>query len=466
MCRVSFAQPAERPPIPSPFSNSPTDARRTSGAGAPLVLALLVGCALSSCSPRAAGAEGRFGDSTWVAPLSPGTDSVGADGSSRASQRPWETALRAPFHVVTYPLRLVGDGFEAIMGSLGPRFLEPTPPRPAASGPRFAPSISLDGPNDLGIGPAVTWRDFPIAHANLRVDGTWSPVDHRQAYFNEQVGTGSLGFRLLAVYEQRHDRRYYGIGNDSRRGELAYFTLEDIRGEGTLLLGASPLRQLRIGAGFSSMSPGRGARGSPVLVDVFTPARAPFERESTREVWYGVAGDLARLDHPSAPSRGVEGRFDFRRAAGMRAGDPDEDEWKIEGRAFVPVFDPRRVIALRLVYAGVDPRGATTALPFYRLVASAEDFRFAGYSSERFRDRQLLHARIEYRWKILHEISAIALYDVGEVAPRANSFRLAGAHPSCGGGLRLGRTEQAAWRVEVANSSEGWHGSLSLISDF
>ena len=428
---------------------------------------MLLGCAFSPGAPHDACAEGRFGDSTWVSPVSPGTDSLGLDGageSPREHRDPWETALRAPFHLVAFPLRLVGDGLEATMGFLGPRFLEPVPPRPPTAGPKITPTFSLDGPIDLGIGPAVTWRDFPTARAHLHVDGTWSPIDHRQAHLDQRIGSGNPGLRLLAAYEQKHDHQYFGIGNDSRRGEIAYFTLENISSEAALLLGGSLRHQLRIGAGFSSMSPGRGARGSPVLVDAFTPARAPFERESTRETWYGVAGDFSTLDR--AATRGVEGRFDVRRANGMRARDPDEDEWKLEGRVFVPVFDPRRVIALRCLYAGVDPRGATTVLPFYRLLASTEDFRFAGYAPERFRDRQILHARIEYRWKILHAVSAIALYDVGEVAPSARSFRLASAHPSAGGGLRLGRTERTAWRVEVANSSEGWHGSLSLLSDF
>src|SRR4029078_5022936 len=93
-------------------------------------------------------------------------------------------------------------GCRAILCTRGPRSPEPAPPRPPASGPRITPSISLDGPNDLGVGPAITWRDFPVVHTKLRVDGTWSPIDHRQAYFNEHVGTGRLGFRLLAAYEQ------------------------------------------------------------------------------------------------------------------------------------------------------------------------------------------------------------------------------------------------------------------------
>ena len=398
--------------------------------------------------------------------MSPGAGSVGIGGTSepREHRDQWETALRAPFHLATYPLRLLGDGLEATMGFLGPRFLEPTAPRPPSRGPKITPTISLDGPLDLGIGPAITWPDFPTAGSHLRLEGTWSTIDHRQAYFDQEIGSGLPGFRLLAGYEQKHDHQYFGIGNDSRAGDLSYFTLESASGEGALLLGSSTRRRLRIGAGFSSMSPLRGARGSPVLADAYPPDRAPFEHESTREAWYGVGGDFSTLDR--AETRGVQGHFDVRRSSGMRARDPDEDEWKLEGRVFVPVFDPRRVMVLRALYAGVDPRGSKTVLPFYRLMASTEDFRFTGYAPERFRDRQIVHARIEYRWRVLHAVDALVLYDVGEVAPQAQGFRLADAHPAWGGGLRLGRTRETAWRIEVANGSEGWNGSVSLESDF
>ena len=130
------------------------------------------------------------------------------------------------------------------------------------------------------------------------------------------------------------------------------------------------------------------------------------------------------------------------------------------------MFAKRRVIALRSVFAGVEPIGATTALPFYRLPQSDGDTRFAGYGSERFRDRQLLLARIEYRWAILYRMSAIALYELGEVAPRAGAFRLKGAHHAYGGGLRLGMSDKATLRCELAKSVEGLHATLSLGGDF
>jgi outer membrane protein assembly factor BamA len=180
-----------------------------------------------------------------------------------------------------------------------------------------------------------------------------------------------------------------------------------------------------------------------------------------------MAADLAALDDERDPSRGVHGRVDLRHAAGLRNGDPDYNQWRLEGRAYLPVFAKRRVIAVRGVYAGVDPSGgATASLPFYRLPRSEGASRFAGYASERFRDRQLMLARIEYRWAILYRMSALALYELGEVAPDAGSFSLHGAHQAYGGGLRLGLSDEATLRLEVAKSVEGLHAVFALGGDF
>ena len=67
---------------------------------------------------------------------------------------------------------------------------------------------------------------------------------------------------------------------------------------------------------------------------------------------------------------------------------------------------------------------------------------------------------------VLYRLSALALYEAGEVAPRTGSFSLGAAHTSCGGGLRLGLSDEATLRCEVAKSVEGLHASVALGSDF
>jgi len=276
-----------------------------------------------------------------------------------------------------------------------------------------------------------------------------------------------VGFVLRGDYDYKPNRRYYGIGNSTSKTDLSHFLLASTNAEAGLHFGASPLRRLRLLGGYSSVSPGRGYNGLPLLEDVFAPSSTPYEHRTTQELWYGIGGDIAALDDDRNPSLGVHGRVDVRRAAGLRSSDPDYNQWSVEGRAYVPVFAKRRVIAFRSVFAGVDPIGGATAiLPFYRLVQSRGDFTFAGFPSERFRDRQLMLGRIEYRWEIIHRMSAVALYELGEVAPRTGSFSLRGAHKSYGGGLRFGMSDESTMRIELAKSVEGLQASLTLGRDF
>jgi len=376
--------------------------------------------------------------------------------------------MRTPFRVVFFPLRLAAIGLEAGAGLVGHRFLEPKSKAPPKPGPSLGVNVTVGGVNDIGLGPALTWVGLPTADARLRLNGSWSTVDRRRAQFTGVFRDRQpVGIRLRADYDYKPNRRYFGIGNQTPETDLSYFLLEKTDAEASLLVGASPLRQVRFTGGYSSMSPRRGYRGTPLLEDVFAPAGAPFEHQATRALWYGLSSDLAVLDDGRDPSRGVHARVDLRRATGLRSGDPDYYQWRAEGRAYLPVFAKRRVIAFRGVYAGVDPiGGGTTTLPYYRLTQSDGATRFAGYASERFRDRQLMLARVEYRWMILDRMSALALYELGEVAPRMSSFSLRGAHTSYGGGLRMGMSDETAMRFEVAKSVEGLQVVLALGGDF
>jgi outer membrane protein assembly factor BamA len=370
--------------------------------------------------------------------------------------------------VVFLPLRLLAKGLETGAAYVGPRYLEPKPNRPPKQGLAMAPYITPGAPSDFGVGPSLTWIGFPTAGSKLQLAGSWSMSDRRHVRFIETIGDRRpVGLRLGVKYDYKPDRPYYGIGNDTPVSDLAYYRLETTNAEAAVLLGASPLRQLRLAGGYSSMSPRRGYNAAPLLEKVFATTEVPYQRQTTQELWYGVSADLAAIDDDRDPSRGVHGRVDLRRATGMESSAPDYTQWWVEGRAYVPVFASRRVIAVRGVYTGVEPSGGgATALPYYRLALSEGAASFAGYASGRFRDRQLLLARAEYRWTILHGMSAIALYELGEVAPSAASFRLRDAHTSYGGGLRLGMSDDSALRFELAKSVEGLHAVLTLGSDF
>jgi hypothetical protein len=426
-------------------------------------------CALA-CGPGVAGADAGFRDSTWVAPsemFKPDSTTDGPRVAPPDHERRWETALRLPFRIIFIPFRLIAMGMEAAAGYIGPHYIEPKPKRPPKTGPQISPLLDVGAVNDIALGADVTWQNFLFANDKLDASASWSTFDGRVARLSETLGyERPLSLRLGIDYRHNVNRKYYGIGNDTPPSDISYFKLATTNAEAAILIGGSRLRQARLVGGYSSMTPGTGSHGSPLLEDVFTPAEAPFAQETTQEYWLGVAGDYTAIDDDRDPSSGVDLRGDLRRAYGVRSSDPDYYQWRVEARTYARLFAKRRVIALRTVYAGIDPQGNTTILPFYRLSESRGDTHFAAYSSERFRDQQLLLGRIEYRWPIISRLNVFGLYELGEVAPRTGAFTLTDAHVSYGGGLRYGVGARSAVRMELASGSEGLHLVLGLGSDF
>jgi surface antigen Omp85-like protein len=427
----------------------------------------LLACGMLCAAPSAR-ADPRFGDSSWVAPDAPPEEPTAS--GSRADvpdhARGWETALRAPFRAAFFPLRLTSRGLEAIADRYGDRLHDRNASHARRPGISIGPAFDLGGVSDIAVGPAITWVGVPVADSKLTLAGTWSTIDRRRVQLSHVIhDRRTVAFRLGATYDYKPNRRFFGTGNGTPKTDLSYFLLESTTAKAALLLGASPFQQLRVVSGFSSMSPRRGYHSSPLLENVF-PTGVPYEHRATQEWLYGVTGDLASLDDPRDPSFGIHGRLELMHAAGLRDRDPDYNQWLFEGRAYVPVFAKRRVIALRGVYSGIDPTGGATTLPYYRLISSGGALHFAGYPNDRFRDRQLALFRGEYRWSIVHRVSALALYELGMVAPRTSALALSTAHRSYGGGLRLGMSEGSAARLEVGKSVEGMEVNLQLGCDF
>ena len=425
----------------------------------------LLAVAIASFSMEAL-AQPRFGDSTWVAPTAPDSTSDPSDNGPRVAppddEPTWETALRAPFRVVFYPLRLVARGFEYAGGIAGDRLFRRggnKKPQKLKVALRIDPSGLLDGDiNDIGIGPAITLLDEPITGAILDANASWTINGRRQARFVGLYADRPVGFIMVGDYDYKPDRKFYGIGNDSKESDKSYYLLENSSFEAGMLLGKSPLRQFRIVAGLSSISPRRGSNESPLLGEVFDEADVPFAHAETQEIFGGVTGDFAWLDDARDPSLGLHGRMEMRHFDGRSQGDPDYNQWHFEGRGYVPVFDKRRVLAVRGVYTGVEPIAkGDDAMPFYRLSISEGPNRFAGFPSQRFRDRQLVLGRIEYRWPIWRRLNAAALYEIGEVAQTWDRFQARDVHISYGGGLRVGLSAVSVFRMDFAHSVEGFN---------
>ena len=445
------------------------DTRLLVFAAAALAAALFLEFAFA---PAAAWAEPKFGDSTWVAPGAPAADADPAAEGPRVAEpdheRTWETVLRTPFRVAFLPLRLLARGMEAVAGYAESRVPSQHMPRKPAPGFSIGPAFSYSGAAGPGAGVSVASSRFLGTGAKFSATGTWSLKDNRKVRIRAGTPQGSsfLGVGVDALYDYRPNRRFYGMGN-TPPGDRTIYLRRDDNIDGWVSLGSDPYRQIRALAGYSDIRVGNGYSGTPHAWDVYSEAQVPFLRTGS-DVWsYGASGDLAALNSVREPSHGVHVRGELRRVASTDDTNLDYADWRVEGRGYLPVLASRRVIALRLIGRGVNLGAGSAPVPFYRLPESAQEDRFAAYSSGTFRDRRLAVAHLEYRWLIWEEsLWAVALAQRGIVAGRTDDLRYADMHESYGGGLRMRMSETRSARLEVAKGSEGWNVYLDLKGDF
>jgi hypothetical protein len=449
-------------------------AKRLAVSAAAILAALSLATAASAAS---GGAEPRFGDSTWVAPNARPAGDPAEDGPrvhEPDHERTWETVLRTPFRVAFLPFRLLARGFEA-----GANFVEEhwnlqsfENKKPGGRPTRVSvgPQFSLSGSEGIGLGATVKG---PIVDPKnqFRLDAMYTHLDTRRVRLRTLFGEGSsiIGVGAEGIYDYRPNRRFYGIGNDVGAARTIFLE-QEIRGDGWVFFGRDSTRRIRAIAGISDayIDDGYNAGGAHRASEVFDPADVPFLTSGSRVKSYGAAGQFAVLNSVHQPSQGIHFLGEARHVTSM--GDDSNlrfESWRAETRGYLPVFSPRRVIALRGVLQGVDPDAGTDSIPFYRLPVSVKQNRFAGYSGDRFRDRRLALVHAEYRWLIwASRMYAFALAERAQVAPSNHSLRWADMHEAYGGGLRYHLTDTQNARLEVAKGSRGVTIDLELDAEF
>jgi len=182
-------------------------------------------------------------------------------------------------------------------------------------------------------------------------------------------------------------------------------------------------------------------------------------------VW-GVNGEWAKLNHGPDPYEGVYLRGEIQRWRSLNGINVQYVQWNGEARAYIPVFAPRRVIALRVAYEAANPDAGSNPIPFDRLPASVDDYRFLAFHGSQFLDQQIGVAQVEYRWLVLKSLQMFALAQIGEVAPSQRLMRMDDIHESYGGGLRYYGPAGGWVRMQIETGAQGPNFDLLIGRGF
>lgn len=307
-----------------------------------------------------------------------------------------------------------------------------------------------------GIAAGPAYRHPFGDTASLHVMAAWSIRNYKTVEANlhlPELARGKVRFDVNAHWIDAPSVAFFGIGNDTRRGDRTSFAYEPL----TIGVTASarPVRLVEVGAGvdYLSINTGVGTR-APSIEERFSPAAAPgldVDPSYTRTRVYAA---LDSRDSPGYTRRGVLLRADFSDYAQRSGTGLGFSRVDLDGRAFIPILRANWVIALR-AQASMTEAHEGHEVPFSLLPSLGGGSDLRAYSSFRFRDRNRLLLSAEYRWTPSEALDMAIFYDAGKVAADRSDLDFDGLKRSYGIGARFHTPNATMLRIEYAHGSEG-----------
>lgn len=249
---------------------------------------------------------------------------------------------------------------------------------------------------------------------------------------------------------------FFGIGNDSAESRRTNYALESTAVSGYLAL--KPLRWLRFGAEaghFSpTLGPGTDAR-FPSTELVFTDAEAPGLFDQPTYVYKNVFLAIDYRDQLGNPRSGGLWRVQYGAWNDHTLEQYDFGRVDLEAAHFFPIFDKKRVFALRVgaSFVNNDPGNR---VPFYFLPYIGGSDTIRGFKEFRFRDENVIFMNAEYRWEAFAGLDMALFFDMGEARQNWEQIDLRDAKKSYGVGFRFNTFKSVFLRLDLgAGSGEG-----------
>ena len=265
---------------------------------------------------------------------------------------------------------------------------------------------------------------------------------------------------LLGRYVDAPDVKYYGVGNDTDKGERTHFGYTPAGGGARLDFEAGKYFSLAGGVNYLDIETSTGRTG-PSIEERFSPADTPGLELGSFSYINSTAS--AAFDWRGPP--GYSGSGGLYRVQFDDYQERDHDAYSFrsleaEARQLIPLLRANWVLALRGV-ATVTDIDDTSAVPHFMLPSLGGGSTLRGYPDFRFRDRHRLVMNAELRWTPARFLDMAVFYDTGKVAARRQDLDFEDLQESYGIGMRIVGPKGYAFRVEVAHSRE--HSARLLV---
>ncbi|MEZ5398077.1 MAG: BamA/TamA family outer membrane protein [Bryobacteraceae bacterium] len=270
-----------------------------------------------------------------------------------------------------------------------------------------------------------------------------------------------------AVYHNYNSLGYYGPGPDSQKTMRTNYAFEDTNLDTMLGVRVTPWLRAGGSIGFQHPNTGQGKNelyastervfgGNPRVIGL---------REEVDYLRGGFFVELDRRDNPGGPRAGsyVTMRWDYYDDRELKR--HDFRRMDLEAQQYLPLFNKRRVIALRARTVQTFTTEGQT-LPFYQqsVIGGANDLR--GFRPYRFYDNNSLVMNAEYRWEVFSGLDMALFADAGQVTHDRWQFKPKDLETAVGFGFRFNARNIPFLRLDVGFSHEGFQVFLKFNGPF
>lgn len=257
-------------------------------------------------------------------------------------------------------------------------------------------------------------------------------------------------------YRMHPQEDFYGNGFFTRRDFRTAFRYEAPGVETRALVKPWPWLNAGVRLGYLDVEIGAGQdKRFPSIEALFDTVEAPGLLDQPSYLY----GDLfATLDTRDSPGNARAGQYigvRWRRYQDRDLDRFDFDALDIDVQQFIPIFDKKRVFALRAQLM-TTTAGDGHEVPFYFRPTLGGSDTLRSYADFRFRDRNVFVANLEYRWEAFSGLDMALFADFGEVAPEFGLLDNGDLRGAYGLGFRFNTNRAVFLRFDVAaGGSEG-----------
>jgi hypothetical protein len=262
--------------------------------------------------------------------------------------------------------------------------------------------------------------------------------------WNDRIEIGG-GF----TWQDFRQEDFFGIGATSQLGTQTNYAFEstDVYGRAAL----KPLPWLRVGSEIGLMSPSIGPGTDtrmPSTELVFGEADAPGLLEQPTFLYKNVFVELDYRDQPGNARSGGLWRATYGAWNDRDLNQFDFGRFDAETAHFIPIFDKKRVFALRaaISYVNNDPGNR---VPFYFLPYIGGSDSVRSFREFRYRDENAFFFNIEYRWEAFSGMDMAIFYDKGKVAADWQDIGFRDLKTAYGVGFRFNTYKSVFLRLDL-----------------